>query len=359
MQIRHNYTEEQVRRFYDLYLGGLSCTQIAKQQGCTAHTICYLFKKYNLQVENRQNKINIDLETLIKEYESGKSLAQIGKECGNSYTTLSRMLKRAGIQVINRQNELRFNENVFDIIDTDEKAYWLGFIWADGNIRSIRKGKKPVYGFEITLCEQDYEHLVKFNTFMEHKSLNLERKVIKQKDKEFVAYRWKISNKHLWEILNNYGCIPNKSLVLKFPDKNTFTDPKLIYSFIRGYFDGDGCISYTDPSHSRPLISVLGTEDFLNNLDEYFFKDNTHLNFNSKKNNTTKVYSKVGAKALAFMYMLYYKSNIYLERKYQKFLYFKDCRFKAKALKLLEGKIGEGWDMNKELINDIKNGTIM
>jgi len=123
MQIRHNYTEEQVRKFYDLYLGGLNCTQIAKQQGCTAYTICYLFKKYNLQIENRKTKINIDLETLIKEYESGKSLTQIGKEYGNTRKVLSRMLKRAGIQVINRQNELRFNENVFDVIDTEEKAY--------------------------------------------------------------------------------------------------------------------------------------------------------------------------------------------------------------------------------------------
>lgn len=123
MRILHNYTEEQAHEFYELYLGGLSCTQIAKQKGCTVNTICDLFKKYNLQVENRQNKINIDLETLIKEYESGKSLAQIGKECGNSYIALSRMLKRVGIQVINRQNELRFNENVFDVIDTDEKAY--------------------------------------------------------------------------------------------------------------------------------------------------------------------------------------------------------------------------------------------
>ena len=46
-------------------------------------------------------------------------------------------------------------------------------------------------------------------------------------------------------------------------------------------------------------------------------------------------------------------------RKYQKILQIKDCRFKAKALKLLEGKIGEGWDINRELINDIKDGTIM
>jgi len=66
------------------------------------------------------------------------------------------------------------------------------------------------------------------------------------------------------------------------------------------------------------------------------------LQKNDKNNDITLVYTKVGAKAVAIMYMLYYKSNIYLNRKYNLFLQFKNCRFKAKALKLLEGKIGEG-----------------
>lgn len=121
--IKYNFTEKQAKEFYSLYLGGLSCTQIAKKQGCSPNVITDLFRKYGLKVENRQNKINIDLETLIKEYNSGKSLTQIGKECGNTYHTLSKMLKYNGIEVINKQNALRFNEHVFDIIDSEEKAY--------------------------------------------------------------------------------------------------------------------------------------------------------------------------------------------------------------------------------------------
>ena len=151
--------------FYDLYLGGLSCTQIAKQQGCTPNTICNLFKKYGLVVENRQNKINIDLETLIKEYNSGRSLESISKEYHNTYPVLSKMLKEAGIQVINRQNEIRFNEHVFDIIDTKEKAYWLGFIFADGCISSQKSDKKPIYRFELILGEEDKNHLDKFGFY--------------------------------------------------------------------------------------------------------------------------------------------------------------------------------------------------
>jgi len=122
-QYRYDFTEEQAREFYELYLGGLSCTQIAKQQGCTINTISSTLKKYGYCIENRQNKINIDLEELIARYNSGESLAQIAKSCNNTCAALSRVLKRANIAVINRQNLCRFNEHVFDKIDTEEKAY--------------------------------------------------------------------------------------------------------------------------------------------------------------------------------------------------------------------------------------------
>lgn len=122
-QSKYNFTETQVRQFYDLYLGGLSCAQVAKQVGTTPSTLGNYFKKYGLPVENRQNKINIDLETLIKEYNSGKSLAQIGKEYGNTVKALSNMLKSNGIDVINKHNATKFNECIFDLIDSEEKAY--------------------------------------------------------------------------------------------------------------------------------------------------------------------------------------------------------------------------------------------
>ena len=123
MAKKYNFSEKHAREFYGMYLGGLSCTQIAKQQGCTVGTITNLFKKYKLLIENRQNKINIDLQTLINQYKSGKSLTQISKEFNVGRNTLSKMLKNNGIAVINKQNQIRFNENIFDTIDTHEKAY--------------------------------------------------------------------------------------------------------------------------------------------------------------------------------------------------------------------------------------------
>jgi hypothetical protein len=62
-----------------------------------------------------------------------------------------------------------------------------------------------------------------------------------------------IRNSKLWEDLNKWGCVPNKSLILKFPDSEIFNnDESLILSFIRGYFDGDGSLGYYMHSKSNP-----------------------------------------------------------------------------------------------------------
>ena len=353
MQIRQNFTEVQVMEWYDLYLGGLSCTKIAKQNGITVGTVCNYFKRYGLKVENRASVSNIDNETLLKEYLSGKSLTKISNKFHCNRSKISNRLKSLGISVINKQNQTLFNENVFDVIDTEEKAYWLGFIFADGSISSHKEGQKKRYRFEITLGEQDKDHLYKFNKFMEHEQNNVKSKPVKYKDEIRMSYRWMISNKHLWTVLNDYGCTPNKSLTLQFPKIKLSTQLKL--AFVRGYFDGDGCISFHDKSHTKPFCSIVGTTDFLHEIQNTIFEIDKKLVKNHDNNTITMVYQCVGTKALELMYMLYYKANIFLNRKYKLFLYFKDCRFKAKALKLLEGKIGEGWDANPELIADLKD----
>ncbi|MGM9535052.1 MAG: hypothetical protein ACI3VR_07355, partial [Intestinibacter sp.] len=65
-------------------------------------------------------------------------------------------------------NRPKFNEHIFDVIDTEEKAYWLGFIFADGYIGStpLEPNKKSVYNFELSLKLEDTSHLEKFKSFI-------------------------------------------------------------------------------------------------------------------------------------------------------------------------------------------------
>lgn len=207
----------------------------------------------------------------------------------------------------------------------------MGFLYADGCVT----GNK----IELSLKESDKEHLYKMCDFV--KCSHDKVRINKTNFENCFRCRLTLIDKHFAQRLINLGCVERKSCILTFPELSIFSNQKLIRHFIRGYFDGDGCISYADKTHTKPCVSVLGTKDICNKIIEYTLKVPAKLYPNSKKNPIVKTYSTAGAKSLAFMYILYYNSNIYLDRKYQRFLDFKDCRFKAKALKLLEDKIGE------------------
>lgn len=128
------------------------------------------------------------LKQIMNRYLNEKiSLTKLGKEYNVDRRTLSSHFKQMGINVINRQNEVKFNEHVFDKIDTEEKAYWLGFIYADGYISSESSKYKNV--FELSLSIKDLEHVKKFNEFMEYNGDNIHI--------DTYRCRWCIMNKHL------------------------------------------------------------------------------------------------------------------------------------------------------------------
>lgn len=276
---------------------------------------------------------NIDWEQLAFEFQTTDiSLTKLGEREGIDRRTISKHFKKLGIEIINKQNRPKFNINVFDSIDTEEKAYWLGFIYADGYIGStpIRDDKKSVYNFELSLALKDIEHLEKFRKF-----IGFEKEITKD------SYRCRImvANKHFWTTLNNYGCTPNKSLTLKFPN---CIPNNLIRHFIRGYFDGDGCITrHVYINTVSPAINVIGTKDFLNNIINY---SNTTPNIRHDKRHSEETLILEWHKddGVKFINYLYNNSSIYLDRKFKLYNFFKDGSRSVKEFtELSEGKIGE------------------
>jgi len=121
---------------------------------------------------------------------------------------------------------------------------------ADGNLNST-------YNIiELSLKESDKEHLEKYLKFLEHKAIN---KIKYHTNKLGNSYRLTITNKHIWNTLNNLGCTPRKSLTLKFPNIKEH-----IIDFIRGYFDGDGCLTYKRYKDKvKCSCTIISTLEFL------------------------------------------------------------------------------------------------
>ena len=104
----------------------------------------------------------IAAEEYINSKKGSISLTQLQNKYGVRRQVISEILKNKGIEVVNYQNLSRINENIFDNIDTEEKAYWLGFIYADGNISS--EGNR----FEINLSAKDLDHMLKLKRFLNY-----------------------------------------------------------------------------------------------------------------------------------------------------------------------------------------------
>ena len=197
--------------------------------------------------------------------------------------------------------------NIFNKIDTEEKAYWLGFLYADGSVGS--KEDK----IELGLAEKDFHHIEKFKTF-----IGLPNKISYRESSK--SYRYTFRSKSCKQDLIKQGCVPKKSLILKFPTEDQV--PKnLLRHFLRGYFDGDGWFSNTGKCFQ---VGLIGTEDFikgfLNAIDDI-----------NKENKIFDVHRADGAKryvfsgyndVLNFLNYIYKDSSIYLDRKYEHYLEF-------------------------------------
>ena len=240
-----------------------------------------------------------------------KSLTQIGKELGMDRGRLSKNLKAEGIEVINKQNITKFNENFFDKIDSEEKAYWLGFLYADGSVSSNKNT------IELSLQSNDIKHLQKFKqdlNYFDDKHIYLDD----------VRCRIMITNKHFKESLINLGCIPKKSLVLTFPTPEQVPD-EYIHHFVRGYVDGDGSVMIGQDhkgNYNKPRLSILGTETFLKELVNKMGWRQAKIQHSS--NVCCVEWS--GKYVHDYLDSLYANANVYLDRKYQKYLDLQNCR---------------------------------
>ena len=260
------------------------------------------------------NKILIEESYLKELVSSGKTFQEILDILNVSKATLTRNMKKYNLSTL----DYKLNYNKFDKIDTEEKAYWLGFLFADGynGVQNIKGKLKP--RFELSLKGSDISHLKKFSFFMECKRDIIKLGTSKCCGKTYERCRFLIANQHLHDILYQYGCVHNKSLVLKFPEINIFSNKSLIYDFIRGYVDGDGCLSLvTYKSGNIALdLQIIGTQEFLEKVIQYLgIPKDKYIKDKRRPNTNTYTIRYIGKTALQVSNLLYEHASIYLDRK--------------------------------------------
>jgi len=254
---------------------------------------------------------SIERTKIVKMYKTGKGTREIAKLFPFSRIVVKRILKEEDVKMNNKvPTKYHYNYNTFKVINSREKAYWLGFLYADGFVSGRTTG--------IRLSIRDKKHLEKFATF-----IKTNKKVTTGEQDSFGVIteyaEIRIYSIEIVEDLISLGCVERKSLILNFPSKEQVPS-KYMNDFIRGYFDGDGSISTNGKSNGFK-ISIIGTKDFLQVIKE-------HFGLKVKLLSQGKVWElKFGGQLdiLSFVNSIYDNEPIKLDRKY-----YKSMRIKSK-----------------------------
>lgn len=256
------------------------------------------------KIEFTQEQIN----QIIKLYqEENNSLKKIGEQFDVCRTVIQRILKENNIELRQRTSQHKANYDIFEKINNSEKAYWLGFLAADG-CNYQREHNATIL---INIHQRDREHLEKFKSFCQSDSLIKDYIATEGFSNNTPMCRFEIYSKKMSNDLTNKGVPPKKSLILKPP----IIETKYYLPYICGYFDGDGSINKTS-QYNNYSLSIQGTKEILEWINSILnISNNLETRRDDEKNN---YYIRCGGtiKPYQILKQLYDSCETHLERKY-------------------------------------------
>jgi hypothetical protein len=217
------------------------------------------------QLNSSMSKLKIGmLNNIIDLYfEQRLSTTKIGELYGVNHNTIYRFLKRHGKKPRKVNEYVRkytVTDEYFKSINSFDKAYFLGFLYADGSLNTQN------YSVSLSLASKDHNILEIFKKYTKFNGPISKR--ISKNPRHSDVSSMVIYNKNFYENTLLTGLIPCKSLTITFPSENIL--PKhLQWHFIRGYFDGDGCIC-DKLQGNKKCFSILGTSDLLSDITRIF-----------------------------------------------------------------------------------------
>lgn len=264
-----------------------------------------------MQIKRQKYSIEFYKECL-QYLNEGHSLQETSEKFNINYTTLRCNLAKLGLRIPTRigskNKTISFNEHYFDVINTHNKAYFLGFMMSDGYIC-----KTPYsYAFGLGIQSKDVYILEKFK-----EELQANSKITHYKNSDKLVLT---GSKHVFDVLSSYGFFEDKS-------HSDYSIPNIpneyINSFIRGYFDGDGCISIKATGYPVTSIccnSKVFLDSLLKKLEEFGITNcRIKAEKGQRKNILYVLYISRKENQRAFIDFIYKNDDVKLIRKYEKF----------------------------------------
>lgn len=211
------------------------------------------------------------------------------------------------------------NNNYFEQIDCPEKAYWLGWLASDGAISN------KINLISINLQERDSEILKKLLSYIE--STHPLTFHAKKSERHQNKIGFSISSRKLKDQLAKFGIVQNKTQTVYVPD----IERGLLKYFIRGFFDGDGCIFFDEPKKTLLFSISSASLKIQKQMKEIIFTEigiNVNIFFCKKREShhlDAYKLQKQGSVDVLKLFDWLYSDNehLALKRKYEKYLYAK------------------------------------
>lgn len=304
-----NYLQDNINDIIQYRTNGILVSEIAKIYKTSPSSITRALENNGVFTRNLLKKTPENKEKLINEYVSGKTLDEIAKIYHVSPSTVSSLLDEYNIKKRPSGKTLyTLNEHYFDLIDTQEKAYIIGLLAADGCVCRNT--------ITLALQESDKHILEEINCLL---GSNRKLRLLKPEIGKNMFYLT-ITNKYMASKLKKLGIIENKSLKLSFPE---CIDNILLPHFLRGLLDGDGHIGKTryDVCYTGTKMLLFEIIERLNKIFDFHFyirEEHCHNGITY----SMELYRQ--QECIDFLNYIYQDATIFLKRKYDIYLKYVD-----------------------------------
>lgn len=295
-------------KIIDMFNKGYSAYKIGKSLDISRCTILRLLQKYDCNtsryytIDKTKPLLKDVSEEVINLYKGGMSQQKISKKLKYSNGGISRLLSKHDVE-IRPTNTYTVKDDYFDNIDTENKAYILGWWFADGNVMKAGKVRIAIQMNDRAIIDWMKDELQYTGPLYNR----LEREGNRQDMIELCINRQKLASG-----IRKFGCVENKSLILQFP----FNIPEHLYPhFIRGHFDGDGSITYSG-------ITITSSYKFVHQLKSILPCDITNIyqryKQKPKEKSAHQLFIGRNVEKQKFLSYIYTPSCVCLARKYDK-----------------------------------------